>query len=320
MESLREALKQVGEIGPSESTLRIPSDFHSIPPSRSLRAIMRAMRPPRIETWTATDDDTEFSNEDWTDECQGLTSIGQSWYLVSNHEERRAVYRFAFGSWDQQGSVELPAGIGNHVGAPASHGGIIFVPVDDGYGPHVWMLDVDLNTVGIADLSNKPGVKDDGDIMGWCAINPWNGFYCASGGQQIRRIHAYDPSQGFEYRGSIPLRDSDVNGIQGGRFTANGRMYLNSDARSAGNHDPELPASMDVRAYSALNGFYFGSCPVDYDPGSFTKEEMEGFTFMTRENADGELSYVHVLILDNDILSEGDIRIIHFTTPFPELI
>ena len=69
-----------------------------------------------------------------------------------------------------------------------------------------------------------------------------------------------------------------------------------------------------------LNGFYFGSCTVDYDPGSFTKEEMEGFTFMTGANTDGELSYIHVLILNNDIRSEGDIRIIHFTTPYPELI
>jgi hypothetical protein len=68
------------------------------------------------------------------------------------------------------------------------------------------------------------------------------------------------------------------------------------------------------------NGAFFGSCPVDYDPSFTVAEEMEGFTFFTRTNEHGELSYVHVLILDNDLLSDGDIRIIHFTTPFPAVI
>jgi hypothetical protein len=94
--SLREALEQIGEPGSVGSSVRIPSDFHSVP-SPSLRKIMRAMRSPLVETWTPIGDDTEFDNEDWTDECQGLTSIGQSWYLVSNADDRKAVYRFAFG-------------------------------------------------------------------------------------------------------------------------------------------------------------------------------------------------------------------------------
>lgn len=315
--SLREALEQIGEPGSVGSSVRIPSDFHSVP-SPSLRKIMRAMRSPLVETWTPIGDDTEFDNEDWTDECQGLTSIGQSWYLVSNADDRKAVYRFAFGSWDSQGSIELPPGIGKHVGAPASHDGVIFVPVDDGFGPHVWMIDAELTTNEIAYLGDKPGVKDDGDIMGWCAINPWNGFYYTSGGHHRRAIHCYDPNQDFAYQGSIGLRDAEVNGIQGGRITASGHMYINSDARSAGNQD--LTGTKDVRAYSTLNGFYFGSCAIDYDPGSFTKEEMEGFTFVRRKDFDGNLSYIHVLIYDNDILSGGDIRIVHLTTPFPKRI
>jgi hypothetical protein len=298
--------------------LRIPGDFHSVP-SGSLRTIIGAMRSPRIETW-AQADESEFSNEDWTDECQGLATIDQSWYVVSNNENRRAVYRFAFGSWDELGSAELPGGLGDHVGAPATNAGTIFVPVDGNQGPHVWMLDAQLNTTGIADLSDKPGVKDDGDIMGWCAVNPWNGFYYSSGGMHVRKVHAYDPMEAFAYRGSLVLRDAEVNGVQGGRFTANGHLYINSDVRVAGNAEPPLRATKDIRAYSSLNGAFLGSCPVEYDPSFTVAEEMEGFTLFTRKNQQGELSYVHVLILDNDLLSDDDIRIIHFTTPYPAAI
>jgi hypothetical protein len=82
MASLRDRLGGIGELSAPGEAVKIPSDFHSIP-SGSLRQIMDAMRSPRLETWFKVDE-TEFSNEDWTEECQGLTWIGQSWYLSSN--------------------------------------------------------------------------------------------------------------------------------------------------------------------------------------------------------------------------------------------
>ena len=318
MKSLKESLQRIGEMNASTSTLKIPSDFHSVP-SSSLRHMMRAMSSPRLNTWSPADE-TEFSNEVWTEECQGLTSIGQSWYIASNNDGRRAIYRFAFGSWDELGWISLPNGIGDHIGGLTSHKGIIYVPTHGPTGPKVWILDADLVTLGVGDLSDKPGVKDDGDISGWCAVNPWNGFYYTSGGHKRTRVHAYDPNDGFSYQGYLALKRPKINGIQGGYFSSTGRLYINSDAYSASNHDPPLTGTKDVRAYSALNGHYFGSCPVPYDEDYPAEEEMEGFTFLKRHGPDGQTTDLHVVILDNDWPDRDDVRIVHFAVPDPSLI
>ena len=39
-----------------------------------------------------------------------------------------------------QGSVDLPAGLGDYVGSPVTHAGTIFAPVSGNQGPQVWML------------------------------------------------------------------------------------------------------------------------------------------------------------------------------------
>jgi hypothetical protein len=92
MTSLKNSLEKIGEPKPNSMYKPIPSGFHSSP--RSLKAAIKAMDLPLIENWTLANVDN-FYNEDWTEECQGIVTDGNFWYLVSNNKEKRAVYKFS---------------------------------------------------------------------------------------------------------------------------------------------------------------------------------------------------------------------------------
>ena len=314
MDSLREHLKQIGE--PRETPVAIPGDFHSAP--RSLRAAMRSMLSPQLEDWRHVHTST-FENADWTEECQGLTTDGQNWYVSSNNKNFRAIHKFTFDFSRKLGVVELPRGAGNHVGDIDYHDGIIYVPISEPKSSKkVWEISRDLETVRIASVSNDP---DPG--LGWCAINPWNGYLYTSLGSYVKQIHAYDPSNNYEYEGSLELDGPQLNGLQGGCFSTNGHLYLTSDLFVTKKYD-KPPATKDIRGYSALNGAFLGSRTVsyDHDPSSWprVREEMEGLALANASFGGGSLTHVHVVILDNDDLNLDDVFLQHFAVPDPNIL
>src|SRR4051794_10440201 len=96
--SLRQHLAQIGEPKTSAG-IALVKHFKVLPPSGRLRDIMKAMRSPKPEQWTKIAE-KEFSNEDWTEECQGVTHDGTYWYMSSNAGKssstgRQRVYRFS---------------------------------------------------------------------------------------------------------------------------------------------------------------------------------------------------------------------------------
>ena len=54
---------------------------------------MHAINPPLIESWVLAHTYT-IENKIWTEECQGITTDGNFWYVVSNNEDKRALYKF----------------------------------------------------------------------------------------------------------------------------------------------------------------------------------------------------------------------------------
>jgi hypothetical protein len=301
--SLIEALQDFGMT--SKGPVALPGTFHSSP--SSLKAVVHAMRSPAIASWVHVRTSV-VENGKWTEECQGIGTDGHFWFFPSNNEEKRAVWRVSL-DLKSSASVNAPSAAGKHVGALACHQGTIFVAMDDP-APKVWMLDSQLNTVGVADLSSWPGIAEEDGIMGWCAINPWNGWYYTSQGDNVTRLHAYDPAAGFEYRGSLALGGPAVYGVQGGVISQNGHLYLTSDLFVS------EKATKDIRAYSMLDGRYLGSKAVSYDTSTLEQEEMEGLTLLQLVGTGGDMTHVHVVILDNDV-SPDDVFIQHFSVPDP---
>jgi hypothetical protein len=303
--SLVAALKDFGKAPVPAAPVAVPGAFHSSP--STLRALIQAMRSPGIGDWFHVRTSV-IENKTWTEECQGIGSDGHHWFFPSNNESRRAVWRVAF-DLGSASAVDVPPGAGSHVGSLAVHQGTIFVAMDDP-APKVWMLDANLNTLDVVDLSPQPGIAEENGIMGWCAINPWNGWLYTSQGDNVTRLHAYDPANAFAYRGALALGGPAIHGVQGGVVSSNGHLYLTSD-RYVSKH-----ATKDIRAYSMLDGRYLGSKGLSYDTGALEAEEMEGLTLMPLHGTAGDITHVHVVILDNDV-SLDDVFIRHFAVPDP---
>ena len=317
--SMRASLQKIGEPRPGKPIPAFPSGFYSAP--RSLRAALRATNLPQMEGWANTHT-REFDEGQWRNECNGLTTDGQAWYLASNNPDFRGIHKYSLNFSQFLGKVELPLPSSEpppHVGDIDYFNGIIYVPISTPDPPKVWEIDRNLVTQRITDLP-----AESVQYLGWCAINPWNGYlYTAQGGDGVVSVRAYDPNNGYQRKqaSDIHLGGDPVNEIQGGCFSSNGHLYLTSD-KFVGNHN----GTKDIRAYSALNGEYLGRCPVDYDHEDWDwyepdagAEELEGIAICHLVHPGGDSTYVHVVILDNDA-GPDDVYMKRFAVPNPDAL
>ena len=83
--------------------------------------MLAAMRSPRLENWGLIYTSV-FENSEWTEECQGLTTDGSSWFLTSNNESFRGIHKRSMGFKAELGKARLPSGFGSWLPSPA-HGG-----------------------------------------------------------------------------------------------------------------------------------------------------------------------------------------------------
>jgi hypothetical protein len=309
---------------------------------------MHAMNPPMIGQWVF-EGRSIFENKVWTEECQGLISDGNYWYGVSNNEQdpninydefgepkevlnyaHKGIYKFTL-DFQPLGFLQYPKT--NHVGAPCYQQGKIYVPVEEGSAAKVWVLDTNLETKDIRLLggSNPNSLRPQGGSMSWCAINPWDGYLYSSTSDNVNQVFTYDPNNDFEFMNDennefmkppLQLGGGTINKVQGGCISENGHLYLTSEWPGDLQFDPFDPTtwlSGEIRAYSLLNGTFLGSHRVRYDTGVFVAEEMEGIAIAHIVRPGGISTYLHVIILDND-LSPDDVSIRHYIVPDPKVL
>lgn len=309
--SLRAHLSEIGEV--SGSSLGIVRDFHILPPSRRLRDIMRAMRSPRPEQWTKTNEG-KFYNHDWTEECQGVTQDGNTWYISSNHDGRQRVYRFSLAN-DVTGHVKLAGNGSDHLGAIDFDNGRIYCAME---GP-VKIVVIDTPPFDgwwTAALVGESGGEAPQSSCPWCAINPWNGLLYSSNngdnapGENTLRAYRFD-SSGPRFA-HVPEADivlgERVRRIQGAVFSKNGHVLI------ASNH------SDDIRCYSVLNGHFLGRASIQKDGSWDVAEEVEGLTIWEGISYEGVATHVHVILLDNDWPSDDDVYFKHYRVPLAEFL
>jgi len=285
--SLKESLHQIDALRPDALPLAVPGALHSSP--RSVRRLAAAARPSDIASWVMGNR-REFANETWTEECQGLTTDGEFWYISSNNEDLRAIHKFDR-HFRRLGGATFPSHLGNHIGDIDYFEGTIYAAIEPSRS--VAMFDTSPHFIGSAQL--QPGRLRElpQEKMPWCAIHPWNGLLYTSNDDDVRQIHAYDPRNNFAYAKSLDLRGGVVNRVQGGVFSGNGRLYLASHG------------SKQIRAYSTLNGAFLGARALDVDDSTLEAEEVEGLAIwpLTALGLLSPLS-VHIVILDNDLNSD----------------
>ena len=311
--SLCSMLHNIGVSGP----VRIPGKFKdSCEPAAtfqicpvdnktvSLRAIMRAMQPSDIASWT----EAMVSNvsRDWTDETQGIATDGSSWFIST----KERVYKFDW-SFKQMARTSIPERLSgyNHFSAMSFFEGKLYVPLEYGVGTDdehdknvmIRVYDSNLNYLYEKTLNELGGQGP------WCAVNPWNGYLYISK-ISSNELLCYDSRKNLSYAGKFKLQEK-VTSIQGGCFSKNGRLYLTSNS------------SRDIRCYCVLNGHFMGRMGVSYERDGVSQEEMEGLTIVSLKWPDqGKSAQIHVIILDNELLSSDEIFIRHFRSPSPETV
>lgn len=302
--SLRERLHLIGEPGVNSVIRAIPSGFYSAP--NSLRAMMDAMRPPRIGEWVEHTPRKEFDADEWREECGGIANDGTNWYISTNLEGFSGVYKLDEG-FRFMSKAAVPDNL--HVGDLDVSGGKVYVAIDA--GPKVAVFNLDLALEGVYTLG--PGGVDGG--IAWCAIHPWNGYLYTSSFNGVTKLHAYDPRDSFQYRGELRLQSAPFGGVQAGCISSNGHIYLVSD---------KFPKAYPVNpngnlmVFSALNGALLGAIPLPNDHSWTEQEEVEGLT-IARAFRDGTRVDFHVLLLDNDV-SVDDAFIVQYRVPDPEVL
>lgn len=257
-------------------------------------------KDPQMKGWALVEDQ-EIDNEEWTEECQGLTKDGNSWLVTSNNKDFRGVHRLSIDFNTHLAKAAIPAGAGDHPGDPDFDlaSGRLYVPVQP--KPNVWVLDQQLNTILVAPLQGEllP------DSMPWCAINPWDRLLYTSSFSNVDRVYGYDPANNFAHVSTLVLGGPVLQEVQGGCFSTNGHLYLTSGG------------SERIHSYNCIDGSPLGSVVVPYSPGGLSGEEMEGIGLGHLIHGNGSHSRVHVVILDNDITNKDDVFLKHFSVPNP---
>lgn len=254
--SLRQGLAAIGVHGPTSP--RMPSGFATFP--RGLAEAVRAMRAhPDPLNWSRGPE--TFADEDWSEECQGITFDGQRFVTSSDgtwvHPEKsgfwsnlpnpgwsldrspKALYFFKKGSYgfrddDVDGIFHLGGDQNDHLGDIDFFDGSVHCALDRAGGGTDCLVVTPIPGGGGWFSSSVPiatGDSGQGNDFPWCAVNPWNGLLYSSkftdepGG--VREIYAYDRGTG-QWAGTqrtIHL-SHPADGVQGGCFSPMGHLYL----------------------------------------------------------------------------------------------
>jgi hypothetical protein len=254
--SLRQGLQGIGVHGPTSP--RIPNGFACFP-RRLSEAIPSMMANPDPLHWSRGPYEG-FADENWSEECQGITFDGERfitssdgtwvhakksgfWSNVPNpgwtlNRSPKALYFFRTGTYrfkddDIDGVFQLGGEAEDHLGdidffegsiycavSPA-HGGARCLVVQPNPDGGWWSSSVEIATEESGQGSDWP----------WCAVNPWNGFLYSSRFEVepdgVREIYAYDRATGEWMGPERTIRLSDpAHNIQGGCFSPRGHLYL----------------------------------------------------------------------------------------------
>jgi hypothetical protein len=271
----------------------------------------RNAAPDMSQTTVWPDNDAHY----WTEELQGVTQDGSSWYIAN----RTNLMSFPMTSdlhYYPSRNVPNPWSYWwAHMGAPAYgwNNGKVVVPleVDGGNGGHAsrpafGIFDGYLNALSVQYTPTPPlnaGIPDEQSGNGgnpWIAFNPQDQRYYSSG-YDPTWIYVYDiwySPYNVTFSRAFQIRDDWGNPIQlhragGGSFSPTGRLYLSLDDTS--NSDWARVVVIDVH-----NGRVHKTHWIERHLTWPLPEEIEGVTFWNSNGTapggiDGQL---HVALID----------------------
>lgn len=274
---------------------------------------MGGNRPANVGAWKLLNGGV-YENHQWTEECQGIATDGSYWYISSNNDGERALYKFTIGmkqverhDMQQYGSA--------HVGGLDCFNGNLYVALE---GPKQLLI---LPT-SFPHRGDLYAVQDHWKrIAGkfpWCAVNPITGDVYTSRFDQggltyppdgpAYSVVYYRKAEGNKYvhAGTVSL-SHPITRVQGGDITPAGKLLLVADVKPRGG----------IYVYNVFTGEYYGAVTFPVENGSELPDELEGLTVSPPGTAvvKGSPVNVHLILLDNDYPSEDDVYFKHIRVP-----
>ncbi|WP_437620269.1 hypothetical protein [Sorangium sp. So ce1151] len=256
-------------------------------------------------------------------DLQGVTHDQFSWYFTRAktawpNPTRSHIWRVPVGT-DLNASPTLYNnpwhGVYNHFGDIVHVNGKIYVPLEtsggSGAGAAIGVFNTALEYYGYAEL---PGPQ--GSSCPWIAYNPKDELFYSSSFDPAyvdRYKITVESSVSITHEGRFELRDGNGNPtsltrVQGGKFSTSGKLYLSQDVQGGG-----------IVVVDPYNGRIQKSIPVVFDREG-ESEELEGLDIWDLEDgsAPGVRGHVHVLMIQNEGLSNDDWYFKHFRVTGPE--
>ncbi len=304
MLSLRQSLISIGELQNAPFQLR--ASFGNRSPS-SLKMAILGMTDPQVAGWRCVGRIWHWESSKFSEEAQGITTDGTSWFLSSNNT-KSVVKLTGKEKLQVVPSADVPTN--SHFGAPGYYDGWVYVPLQNPHG--VWKFAADLSLQ--AWLPVQEVDLPDNDMFPWCAVYPVNGLLYTSNFGDPFYLRAYDRDTLVRHpdsdilidRARSPIR---VNKIQGGLFTPMGRAILVS-----GEQNTEYN---NIFCFSAFNGYCFGASSLGDYGTAWSEVESVAYLPLTVRDV---VAPIHVLELDNDLSNKDDIYLWSFSVPIPELL
>jgi hypothetical protein len=300
-------------------------------PFKTLRQMFEALDWPAA--FLPMGNHPDQSAPGWSEELNGVTTDGSSWFFTSNRNDKPELWKFpeALNLDDAIDRDDLPPGVKwvhlptslqayTHMGDIDYYMGHIYVPLQFEAPRRIAVFDAtDLSFVASGPLAADKGVA------AWCATNPRNGclYECAfpENDEPSAPISLSVYAQKIEgsllsltYVGEFPLRDHDglpfkSRAIQGGVFSPNGHLYLVADSRDEGS---------GVHGFDMISGRRNAFIPIGVSRDLAEGEELEGLTLWNQDTGSAPEIWgqLHVILLDNDyIANDDDLDFKHFRVP-----
>lgn len=209
----------------------------------------------------------------------------------------------------------------NHFGDIVHVNGVVYVALESSGGSAsraaIGAFNSQLQYYGYGVLpqnpSTAPAGSDQGGSCPWVAYNPRDGlFYSSSFNPSYLNkysigIYSTAPRVRVTYQGTVKLYDAagsalTLQRIQGGKFSASGKLYLAQDVQGGG-----------IVVVDVYNGRLQTRIPVQFDPAG-ENEELEGLDLWDLEDgrAPGILGHIHVILVQNDTFSNDNFYFKHF--------
>jgi hypothetical protein len=261
--------------------------------------------------------------EDWTEECQGVTHDRDHWFIT----QKAAVWRVPV-TKDLDGPLRdgidgvrrqgIPIPGYDHFGDPDHRGGTLYIPTEG--KRRILFFEIDrvpcLARFDARDLRFLGATAIPQKKAGWCAIDPRGRLYSSNSNVSGDVADAWaGPLFRYELDGAtltpagrVVLRDERgepiaLDTVQGGTFADDDHLYI-----SCGYYENQKPSwglhLFDLRDGRRVARSTNGGEPWNYQflTGGSNDEEPEGLTWweLDRSAAPRIRGQLHAILLDND--------------------